>query len=200
MMYIRITFLGLDSVVNGQKVALLCFENFSRNNSPNYHKSLEIGSHLPIVGPWIFASCSVYVQVPLGKPTLPCMPTAVGSVRQSKEASDCKIPLFIDANSASVQIFTTLILQHFRHTTISHSIGRRWTLREPSQATMQTNTSGCRQQNRGHQWVDHASICPPTYWFQMELKKAIYSRWSQISIALKDLLQRIVMYILRKSL
>jgi hypothetical protein len=35
MIYIRRTFLGLDSVVNGQKVALFCFENFSRNNSPN---------------------------------------------------------------------------------------------------------------------------------------------------------------------
>lgn len=45
MIYIRMTILGLDSVVNGKKVALSCFENFSRNNSPDYHKSLEIGSH-----------------------------------------------------------------------------------------------------------------------------------------------------------
>jgi len=35
MIYIRMTILGLDSVVNGKKVALSCFEIFSRNNSSN---------------------------------------------------------------------------------------------------------------------------------------------------------------------
>jgi len=46
MIYIRMTFLGLDCVVKWQESATVTFENFSRNNSPNEHKSLDKGSHL----------------------------------------------------------------------------------------------------------------------------------------------------------
>jgi hypothetical protein len=63
MIYIRMTFLGLDSILNGKKVALSHFENFSRNNSPNWHPTLDIGSHLlkPLEGT---GSCSTY-KIPL---------------------------------------------------------------------------------------------------------------------------------------